>query len=314
MKLEFRFSISPKPEFYATVKLAALSLRRLGPPYDSARILVSVGDYADLDTISAANGWSEDFPVEWRSVSHELFSDHSYLATHNDRYFAPSDADVIFMCDSDVCLIGRIDDLVDCIGRSNHRMVAGLQAHFAPFQFGSAGNEAAWRRIFSDMELAEPRLAMQYSGDPAGIMGRAPVYFNYGLVAFGREAFAAVAPLQASYCQMMRILTKDSFFLTQIGLSLMIAATQLDFKMLTFAYNCSNDDLPFAASDEFRINDVNDIRVIHYLRNDQFDRRKFLVDPAAYAAFLSASHFNWVNKRLQDHVMMLGRQGDVAFQ
>ena len=41
--------------------------------------------------IRAANAWSENFPVEWRSVDAELFRDHSYLATHNDRYFAPAD-------------------------------------------------------------------------------------------------------------------------------------------------------------------------------------------------------------------------------
>ncbi len=33
-KLEFRFSISPYPSFYSTVRLAAMSLRRLGAPYN----------------------------------------------------------------------------------------------------------------------------------------------------------------------------------------------------------------------------------------------------------------------------------------
>ena len=244
MIIEFRLSISPKPGFYATVRLAALSLRRLGPPYDRARILVSVGDCTDLNSIRSANEWSEDFPVEWRSVSHELFRDHSYLATHNDRYFAATDADVIFMCDSDVCLVERIDDLIALVGQPDRRSIAGLQAHYSPFSLDAAGNEAAWRRIFKEAGIAEPRLVSRYSGDPAGAMGRAPPYFNYGLVALSRAAFAAIAPLQATYCNIARALTNDSFFLAQVALSLLLTAAELDVHPLTFAHNCSNDDLP----------------------------------------------------------------------
>jgi hypothetical protein len=314
MKLEFRLSISPKPEFYSTVRLAALSLRKLGAPYDCARIVVSVGDCVDLDTIRSANEWSEDFPVEWRSVSHELFRKQSYLATHNDRYFAPGGADFIVMCDSDICLVDRIDDLIARVGHPDRRIIAGLQAHFSPFPFDAAGNEAAWRRIFSATGLGEPGLVMPYSGDPAEAMERAPAYFNYGLVAFSREAFAAVAPLQSSYCLMARDLTNNSFFQTQVSLSLLLVATECDVESLTFAHNCSNDDLPFRASDEFRIDSVGDIRVIHCLRDNQPDRRKFLVDPAAYAAFLSATNLNSVNKRLRDHVVTLSRHDDLLFR
>ena len=54
MRLEFRIPISPTPQFYSTLRLAALSLRSLGSPYDSAQMLVSVGDYADLDMVRAA--------------------------------------------------------------------------------------------------------------------------------------------------------------------------------------------------------------------------------------------------------------------
>jgi hypothetical protein len=68
--------------------------------------------------------------------------------------------------------------------------------------------------------LGEPRLVVRYSGDSADVMGRAPAYFNYGFVAFSREAFTAAALLQASYSQMSRVLTGDSFFLTQVSLSL----------------------------------------------------------------------------------------------
>jgi hypothetical protein len=314
-KLEFRFSISPFPSFYSTVRLAALSLRHLGPPYDSARIVVSVGDHASVDEIRSANAWSENFPVEWRPVDADLFRDQSYLATHNDRHFAPAEGDVIIMSDSDVCLVDRIDDVIARVGEPGHRRIAGLQAHYSPFILVSAEeSENRWRRLFAAADLGEPPLTLGYSGDRDGAMGRAPAYFNYGLVAFKRAAFDAIAPLQASYCNMSSRLTEGSFFLTQAALSLLIVAAGLDAELLTFACNCSNDDLPFTAADRFRIDGVEDIRAIHYLRDDQFDRRAFLVDPAAYAAFMSADYLNPVNARLRDHLATLAKHDDLLFK
>jgi hypothetical protein len=314
-KLEFRFSISPSPSFYSTVRLAALSLRRLGSPYDTARIVVSVGDYATLDQIRAANAWSEDFPVEWRTVDAELFRDQSYLATHNDRYFAPAEGDVIFMCDSDVCLVDRIDDVVTRIGEPGHRKMAGLQAHFSPFFCASAEQrESEWRRIFAAADLGEPSLSVGYSADHDGAMGRAPAYFNYGLVALSRAAFDAIAPAQASCCNMTHRLTNSSFFLTQIALSVLSVAEGVEAELLSFAYNCSNDELPFAAPERFRIDRVEEIRVIHYLRGDEIDRRAFLVDPAAYAAFMSATNLNRVNERLRNHLATLAQYDDLLFR
>ena len=53
--LEFRVPISPSAGFFASVRLIVLSLAWLGPPYSTARILVSVGDYADLADVRAKN-------------------------------------------------------------------------------------------------------------------------------------------------------------------------------------------------------------------------------------------------------------------
>jgi len=314
MNLEFRFAISPNAEFYSTVRLAALSLRSLGSPYDSARILVSVGDHADLDSIHAANAWSENYPVEWRTVSADLFRQYSYLATGADRFLPPSHADVIVMCDADVCLVERIDELVCRVGQPGQRRIAGLQAHFPPFVRDAAKGEDEWRQIFAKAGLGEPQLSIRYSGDAAGIMGRAPVYLNYGFVAFSRDAFAAVAPLYQYYSNVARELTNGSFFTSQICLSLLTVATALETEFVSFAYNCSNDLLPFVAPDNFRINSVDDIRVIHYLRTDQFDRRKFLAEASAYAAFLSAKNLNSVNARLRDHILNLSRRDNPLFQ
>jgi hypothetical protein len=314
MKLELRLAISPSPHFYSTVRLAALSLRSLGSPYDTARIVVSVGDYADLDTVRAANAWSEDFPIEWRTVSHDLFRKYSYLATSNDRFLAPSEADVILICDSDVCLINRIDELIDRVGRDGRRRVAGLQAHFSPFSRNAADNDAEWRRFFAGAGVAAPPLSKRYSGDSADVMGRAPPYLNGGIFVFSRAAFTAAAPLNERYSHIAHHLMNGGFFSGQASFCLLTVAAELEVDIVSFAYNCSNDELPFLAPDEYRIGSVADIRVIHYLRTDQFDRRTFLAEPSAYDAFMSAANLNRVNMRLREHILELSRHDDLLFR
>jgi hypothetical protein len=299
-KIEFRLSISPDPGFYSTVRLAALALRHLGPPYDAAQLIVSVGDEARLEDILAANAWSANYPVTWRAVSAILFRDQNILATHLDRYFAPTDADVIVMCDSDVCIVERVDALLAALCESSRPMVAGMQAHYEPAPaWPTGGSRAFWVELFDFCGLPHAKIDRPYSGDAQGAMGFAPHYLNYGFVAMNKSAFQRMAPIEASHCALTRRFTKDSFFLTQVALALMIAEHNIDVLPLSFAYNCSNDDLPFVSNPPFRIGGVEDIKVIHYLRNDQVDRRRFLVDPAAHAAFLEAVGLNLVNARLQ---------------
>ncbi len=318
MKLEFRFCISPGPQFYSTIRLAALSLRQLGAPYDSARLRVSVGDYADLDSVQKSNRWSEAFPIDWQMVERDRFAESSYLATHNSRYAASSHADVIILSDSDLCVVRRIDELLDRLSQSGCRKIAGLQAHFSPFINGAqrmkaAAAEAEWRQLFAGALLPAPRLTERYSLDTADVMGRAPAYFNYGLVAFSRDAFAAVAATHEDYCRRAAAITNRSFFTSQIALTLTIAAAELDVERLPHAYNCANDELPFVAPENVRLHSTDEIRAVHFLRNQQLDRRSFLCDRAKYDAFLERPDLNRVNRRLRDHILTLAQHDEPFF-
>lgn len=301
MNLEFRMAISPAPAFYSTIFLATLSLRRLGCPYSNARIRVSVGDNATLDAIRAANPWSANFPVDWRTVPTERFADYSYYATAHNRYAEPTDADVVFLCDSDLCLIDRIDDLTELLGAPGRRTVAGLQAHFPPLpRF-----ELEWRRLFAAAGLRPPDLNKRYSMDSADTHGRAPPYFNYGLVGFSRQAFNEARLIDDESCRVARELTHNSFFQAQIGLSLTISAAGLEVEQLPHAFNCANELGPFAAPESIRLHDVGEIRAIHYLRGNEFDRRAFLCNRAAYGAFMAEPNLNPVNRSLRNHVAAL---------
>jgi hypothetical protein len=303
MTLEFRIPISPTAGFYSEVRLFAVSLAWLGPPYSTARILVSVGDCADLDRVRGENKWAARYPVEWRNVPHDLFRELRYIATGNDRYSEPARADVVILCDADTCPVARFDDLLTML--SGEPKVAGLQAHFAPFAGSAAECEAKWEKLFAGAGLAGHPLTRRYSMDSMGAMGRAPPYFNYGFVALNRAAFEAVSPLALGYVRQAVTLVGDSFhtlgFSDQAGLTLAIAAAGVPTLPLGHAYNCANDDLVFTTG----IASEDEIKVIHYLRDDEFDRRTFLADPVAFRVFLAIPKRNRVSERLRRHVTSL---------
>jgi hypothetical protein len=296
MSLEFRIPISPTAGFYSEIRLFAVSLARLGPPYSSARILISVGDCADLAQVRRENEWAARYPVEWRSVPHDRFRELGYIATGNDRYAERAEADVVIMCDADTCPVARFDDLLAML--SGEPKAAGLQAHSSPFRGSVGENEAKWNELLGSIGLASRPLTQRYSMDPTGAMGWAPPYFNYGFVALSRAAFEIVSPLVSGHVRQTTTLVSERFFCGQIGLALTIAAAGITTLPLGHAYNCANDDLVFTTG----LTSEDEIKVIHYLRGDEFDRRTFLADPIAFRDFLAVPKRNRVSERLRRHV------------
>jgi len=312
LDLEVRLCISPDPGFYATVRLAVLSLARLGPPFSRARVMVSVGDCATLEEILAANPWSQDYPVEWRVVSHTLFREQSILATHNDRYFAPTTADIVLLCDSDVCLVERIDELLLQLAKPGARIIAASQAHSPP-PMAAGDGEGWWRRIFEEIGYPQSAIAQPHAIDHKGSFGLAPHYFNYGFVALSRAGFEAVAPVQASFNALCYRLSGGSYFLAQLSLALMVIELDLQVIPLGLAYNCRNDDEVFITPGSFRVESLEDIRCIHYHCADQLERRAFVCDRAAYQTFLEHPALSQVNQRLRAHLLDLAQVVDPVF-
>lgn len=300
--LEFRIPISPSPAFYSNVRLAALSLARLGPPYSTARILVSVGDYADITQVRRENGWSEDFPIEWRAVAFGDFEERNVFATGDDRYSESSRAKIIVLCDADLCVLRRLDTLIETLTVGTPS-IAGLQAHYFTLGKTASGNEELWRRLFAEADLPPPELCQRYSLDHEGCLGLGPPYFNYGLVAFNTMGFERIRPLISRYSRRAAAaLGYQQFFLSQIALTLAVAASRLQVHYLSHAQHCANDERVFKNG----LQSVDDIQAIHYLRHDAFDRHRFLVDRREFERFLSAPDLDRISQRLRQHVIDLG--------
>ena len=302
MKIDFRIPILPNPGFYSQVRLIAQSLAQLGPPYSAARILVSVGDRPDPAAVIAANAWSSAYPVEWYVVPEEVYDRiaHPGWASGIGRYTQASDADVVIVCDADTCPIARFDDLLARLGVP-HPVVAGLQAHFTPFDHLGLDNDAMWRRLFDAIGRPDALLALKYSFAVEGRPSACPAYFNYGFVAFNRPAFAAVAQTIFDMMTLVCRLLPRLIFSAQVALSLAIIRCNIDVISLAQEFNCANDDLLLSQG----LVDPTDIRVVHYMRTGEFDRSNFLCDRDKFEAFIGAEKQNAISERLRQHVLRI---------
>jgi hypothetical protein len=302
-RFELRIPISPTPSFYSNVRLASLSLARLGEPYSSAPIVVSVGDHADAHNVRMANRWSESFPVIWSVVPATVCDQEGFVwAVHRAKFESEPREDIVLLCDADLCVTARFDELLEALQDERPR-IAGLVAHASPFGDRSpAGNDAEWRRIFDAFELSNIPLSCEYSKVPREQGGSCPAYFNNGFVACNRKAFEEIQSLvHARTVRLFSLLKEGPFFAAQVGLAVAIAEKGIDTVLLGPAYNCPNSDEMFGHG----LGDVSEIRVVHYLRGEEFDRRQFLCDPAAYAEFKGKRFKSRVNEYFQQHVLSL---------
>jgi hypothetical protein len=299
MTVEFRIPISPTAHFFSNIRLAALSLRKLGRPYADFPIQVHVGDRANMTSVMERNRWSGSFPVRWRIVPHDQ---RHYLGTANDRFALPSDADVVICADADTCIVRPIDDLLSTLLENEAPAVAGLQAHISPFHELGAEAEDEWKRLFRHAGVQPPAFDCNYSLDPKGAMGAAPAYFNFGFVAFNRNGFEAVRNRVETHTLRVLPLLAKPVFQAQIGLAVAVAEAGLRVIQLSHEMNCANDDrLP-----EDLFENPSRVRVIHYLRRNEFDRARFLTDPKAYHDLIQTAKRNPVSELLRRHIETLG--------
>lgn len=297
MRLEFRIPISPTPAFYSQVRLIALSLQRLGPPYSEADIRVLVGDRAAGPEVEARNAWSSRYPVVWDAVPGDVCERLGLAAPGLSRYTAPSVADVVILCDADTCPIARFDELLGMLA-GTHPKVAGVQAHYSPFVPPS---QMTWQQLLDAIGQPASLCDQRYSLDVYGEHGLAPRYFNYGFVAFNAAAFRLIAPAYERYAALAMDKMPGSPFFAQIGLTLAMLDNGVEIIGLGHEYNCANDD----RMSEHDLVELSDIRIIHYLRTGEFDRHNFLCDREKYEEFSGIEKRNIISERLRQHVLAI---------
>lgn len=296
---EFRVPILPEPSFYSNVKLAALSLAKLGGSYASAPIVVSVGGQADIDMVKRQNRWSSRYPVVWRAVPDDV-ADRTF-SSGADRYEEPPRTDVVILMDADACLMQPLEELLAALSDRARPTIAAVSAHFSPFSRDGSENDVRWRELLDSFGFVDAPLCHEYSMADGRLHGHCPAYFNYGFVAFNRGAFTKIQRLIRPLTLQIRERSRHSpqeFFSAQLALSLAILAAGVEPMMLGPEYNCPNSDEMLAHG----LRDASEIRVMHYLRKELFDRHNFLCDEGKFRSFGETVFESPILRAFQRHV------------
>lgn len=275
MRLEFRIPISPSRKFFSLVRFFDFALRRLtGPHYQNARIRVVVGDHCNLDQVRRENAWSEASDIVWERTPDRTFDEFHWGGTANRRLeLDPDGADIIVLSDADTVLLRDIDPILEA-QRSRRPRARGHMAHYPPALGPNAVAPASsdpnfWPWLFKQFGLRGPSSFYRYSiaGDRAPW---SPAYFNLGFVVLNVAALARLADEIAETTRRVMTLT-DSVMRCQIALTIVAYRNGFDIGVLPAAYNAANDPA------HLRVNaiDVEQIRVLHFLREDEIARADF---------------------------------------
>lgn len=296
--VEFRIPISPSEGFYAQVRFFNFALRRLGPPYDRARLRIIVGDFCNIDAVRRENIWSEDFNVVWERVPDEIFSEFGIWGTANWRLKLPAgDAEIICLSDADTVMLREIDPLLNGIP-DREAAICGHMAHMPPPSSGSevpSGNSPEfWPWLFRHFNIDwPPENTYCYSMDANGDWPRAPAYFNLGFIAMNAPALAICDAQIIEIERRIKHLTQ-SHMRCQIALTVIAHRAKMNIGVLSAAYNAANDLVHLSTSKL----DPSDIRIIHYLRGDEINRSTIFTSDNL-DDFLKRPLHNPVNQLLQ---------------
>ena len=296
MPLEFRIPISPTRGFFSQIRFFNFALRRLGSPYDSARLRIVVGDNCDIDAVRAQNDWSSSYNIVWHAVPADIFDRYGIWGTANWRLILPpEDAEVIVLSDADTVLTGAIDPLPVTIPNIAP-VIAGHMAHFPPpvaNQVPDTSGADFWPWLFAALGVPVATFDHRYSMDGEGRFPAIPAYFNLGFIALNRPALEVFGSQIMAEEQRIAALT-ESNMRCQLAMTTIAYRANMEIVSLPAEYNLANDLRHLT-----HIGDMNDVRVIHYLRNEEMDRSRDLL-PENIRDFVARRLSNPVNVRIQD--------------
>jgi hypothetical protein len=307
-RCEVHVPISPTPGFFAQVHLLAASLRRNAGALADAAIVVTVSRDAPPFDIDAQHPWAPRYGIEWRWMDAERFAREGIFGTALERFTYRFDADFVLLLDADTLCTGALDELLEL----GDGALAGLVAHAAPTAFGRPayveddGRDDGdfWSGLYASAGLPPPALACRHPGwgfldtDPA--RRSCPPYFNLGVLAGTRDAVARVgARIYDELDAVQRY--ADTVFRCQLAVTLALARTGVPWRELPLRFNFPNDERFADASP----NDAADIRILHYLRSEQFDRSALARTSAELDDFLHRTDLSPTNLHLRDRVAEL---------
>jgi len=302
--LEIHVPISPTDHFFTMIRFLAASLRAHGGALSATPIIVTVGGDCEPFDIYSAQPWSRRYPVKWVWLARGLYREKIYYATAVERFRHPFESDLVLMLDADMIVMRPFDDLVRQIAQE--QCFGGFIAHVSPFMMhnrqnpGQAlSNREWWRRLFNSASLTENDDRFEHTGwnvlftDPAYRF--CPPYFNLGFLIAPAEQMRKIgAIIYETMAQVDQTLT--TIYKCQLALTLALCRLEIPLRPLAARYNYPNIDAFRPAYPR----DFGDIRLLHYLANDQIDKKRDLQSVEKTGDWLKTRRLTQTNRLLRN--------------
>lgn len=267
------------------------SLRRFGGKYKDARVVLTVGADAPIDRVEDQLPWLAAHGVRLRWFISEQHRRHQWYGSVLCRFLHDFQADVVLMLDADVLVTGPLESLVDEI--YSHNVVAGVTAHCPPFD-----SYEKWQHLYHHCGLGTVRVTCEHTGFGSMFHDEArrycPPYFNFGVIGATRTIAEKIGP------ELFPLLDKinsfeESFFRTQLALSLAITKLRVPYRQLGMRYNAANDPV----LETLHFEELRKARLIHLLRRNELNKFKLFASVRNVGEFLNVQDLRGVNRHAQ---------------
>jgi hypothetical protein len=286
------------------VHLLAATVRRFGGSFADSRIVVTVSRDREPTDLASELPWSRQYPVEWRWMDRDLYAAYDFYGTALQRFTYGFRSPFVLMLDADTLCAGPLDDLVALTGER----IGGVIAHVSPMgvdidHFGgkTLSPEEMWDEFYRAAGLPPHPLVCEHTGwgfmDPEPSRRWCPPYFNLGVLAAPSDVMERLgAVIFDELATVNRHV--ETFFRCQLALMLAIARTSTPWVELPMRFNFPN----VHGFVERYPADAKDVRILHYMRDDQVDRNRDFITPSDVDALLARTGLSPVNALLQERV------------
>lgn len=280
----FLINGEPTDGYLSQIAFFNFALRQAPPPYCDARVIASLGtEGAPL----VPERWrSHLHDVEVRFVPSEEVRQEGPFAQGNARVtFREPDIDYVIMCDTDTMVLDHLDEVMALL--YNGVPVAGVIAHLPPPHFNDWNHDDTWRDVSTKLTGAPIPLRYFYTlAEPSQPSSpkrlRAPFYVNYGFAPFRADALQEFSAPYLKIRPKVDLWYGQKLFSGQIALALTVHALGWQPVALSMKFNYPNDDRAL----QLHAYEAQDIRVLHYLREHRYLRKKIFSQETDFLEFM----------------------------
>lgn len=325
IKTEVIIPISITQGFINQIKLAYYSMRMSGFFDNGFRLnVVYAGDerqelFAEYTERSSADHLIES-PLErkfinWAKLNPHIrlfkvsreFMDAQYPTAFshcNYRYHVPlsRSCQSVILCDADTVFLNYFEP-AKLLG-GNELAIAGHMVHFPPPIFSSEANtlisadEKYWSALFDRLGLDKEHIKHNCSISNRNSGLQAPNY-NYGFVVLTPKMLELLSWHYNSYFAKIQNFARTPMA-SQIAVTAIGIYSGATFVNLPGCYNAANDE------EHWTVNNIDSasVKVLHYLREDEFQRETFL-NPENIDNFILSVSSVTGNRLLKEHVKLI---------